>query len=304
MSLGARHDDNYSVALTLEDASVTPPANAALPRNAFTVDVEDWYQSCLDYDAPITERVVRNVDRILAVLDETGVRGSFFVQGKVAETFPALVRSLVAQGHEVQSHGYSHRPLFAMNASELRDELERAKKTVEDAGGMAVTAFRAQDFSILEGNLWALETLAEVGFEIDSSVFPMRSRHYGVAKWQLEPHHVVFDGGLRILEVPVAIWSAGRMRIPVAGGGYFRLLPRIVIERGLRSIAASGRPAVVYCHPYEFNSDELAEYPDIPRRLHLSQGLGRGRFTNRMRTLLTEFSFGPLKEVLAAWGLA
>jgi polysaccharide deacetylase family protein (PEP-CTERM system associated) len=291
------------VALRLEDASVTPPANVALPRNAFTVDVEDWYQSCLDYDAPITERVVRNVDRILTLLDETGVRGSFFVQGRVAETFPTLVRSLVAEGHEVQSHGYSHRPLSAMNASELRNELERAKKTVEDAAGMAVTAFRAQDFSILESNLWALETLADVGFEIDSSIFPMRSRHYGVANWRLEPHHVVFDGGLRILEVPVAIWSAGPLRMPVAGGGYFRLLPRIVIERGLRSIAASGRPAVVYCHPYEFNSDELAEYPDIARRLRLSQGLGRGRFTNRMRTLLTEFSFGPLTEVLAAWGL-
>ena len=106
-----------------------------------------------------------------------------------------------------------------------------------------------------------------------------------------------------ILEVPVAIWSAGRMRMPVAGGGYFRLLPRQVIERGLRSIAASGRPAVVYCHPYEFNSDELADYPGIPWQLRLSQGTGRGQFTNRIRTLLTKFSFGRLTDVLSAWGL-
>jgi polysaccharide deacetylase family protein (PEP-CTERM system associated) len=289
--------------LQTEVASFAPPSDPELPRNAFTVDVEDWYQSCLDYDAPITERVVRNVDRILSVLDECGVKGSFFVQGRVAETFPRLVSSLVAEGHEVQSHGYSHRPLFEMNKSELRDELERAKKTVEDAAGTAVMAFRAQDFSILAGNLWALEILHEVGFEIDSSIFPMRSRHYGIANWRLEPHYVLVNGGARILEVPVAIWSLGWTRLPVAGGGYFRVLPRRLIERGFRSIATSGRPAIVYCHPYEFNDGELAEYPDVPRRLRFSQGIGRSAFTDRVRRLLTEFPFGRFTDVLTAWGL-
>jgi polysaccharide deacetylase family protein (PEP-CTERM system associated) len=237
------------------------------------------------------------------MLDECGVKGSFFVQGRVAETFPNLVGSLVAEGHEVQSHGYSHRPLFAMSRAELRDELERAKKTVEDAAGIAVTAFRAQDFSISASNLWAFETLADVGFEIDSSIFPMRSRHYGIADWPLEPHDVVVDGGIRILEVPVAIWSLGRIRLPVAGGGYFRLLPRRLIGRGLRSIAAAGRPAIVYCHPYEFNPDELAEYQGVPRRLRLSQGVGRRSFPARMRLLLPEFAFGRFTDVLAAWGI-
>jgi len=163
-----------------EEAPLRPPPGGEHPRHAFTVDVEDWYQSCVDYDAPITERVVRNVERILEILDEYSVKGTFFVQGRVAETFPALVSSLVAEGHEVQAHGYSHRPLFAMSRAELREELERAKQTVEDAGGTTVTAFRAQDFSILERNLWALETLAQVGYKIDSSIFPMRSRHYGI----------------------------------------------------------------------------------------------------------------------------
>jgi polysaccharide deacetylase family protein (PEP-CTERM system associated) len=256
----------------------------------------------LDYDAPISDRVVRNVDRILTVLDDCGIKGSFFIQGRVAETFPQLVSALVADGHEVQAHGYSHRPLFAMNPSELRNELERAKKTVEDAAGTAVTAFRAQDFSILESNLWALQTLAEVGFELDSSLFPMRARHYGIPSWRLEPHYVVVNDA-RILEVPVAIWSRGRFRLPVAGGGYFRVLPRRVIERGLESIGASGRPAIVYCHPYEFNSGELAEYPDVPRRLRLSQGMGRRSFPNRVRAILDRFAFGRLTDVLEAWGL-
>ena len=169
--------------LQTEEVRLVPPTDPALPRHAFTVDVEDWYQSCVDFDAPITERVVRNVDRVLAVLDEHGVKGTFFVQGKVAEAFPKLVSSLVDLGHEVQSHGYSHRPLDKMSRAELHDELERGKRTVEDAAGTPVTAFRAQDFSILEGNLGALETVAEVGFAVDSSIFPMRSRHYGIRDW-------------------------------------------------------------------------------------------------------------------------
>jgi len=291
------------LSLRTEPVALTPPRDPASPRHAFTVDVEDWYQSCLDYDAPITERVVRNLDRTLAVLDEARIKGSFFVQGRVAETFPNAVMTLVAEGHEVQSHGYSHRPLFAMNRDELREELTRAKETVEDAAGTAVTAFRAQDFSVVASNLWALETLAEIGFKIDSSVFPMRSRHYGVRGWDLGPHYVALSDGVRILEVPVAIWSLGRFRFPVAGGGYFRLLPTALVARGLQSIAASGRPGIIYCHPYEFNESELDEYPDVPRRLRLSQGVGRGRFTERVRTLLRMFRFGPLTNVLSAWGV-
>jgi polysaccharide deacetylase family protein (PEP-CTERM system associated) len=286
----------------IQDAPLVAPGAAAGPRHAFTVDVEDWYQSCLDYDAPITERVVRNVDRLLEVLDGCGIKGTFFVQGRVAETFPGLVATLVDQGHEVQSHGYSHRPLYSMDRAELREELERAKQTVEDAAGTAVTAFRAQDFSVLARNLWAFEVLAEVGFEVDSSIFPMKSRHYGIAGWPLEPHYLA-SAGARVLEVPVAVWPAGRVRVPVAGGGYFRVLPRRVIERGLRAIAAEGRPAIVYCHPYEFNPDELAEYKQVQWRLRTSQQLGRGSFTERVRALLPQFAFGRLDAVLETWGL-
>jgi polysaccharide deacetylase family protein (PEP-CTERM system associated) len=289
--------------LRAQEASFAPPMDPTLPRHALTVDVEDWYQSCIDYDAPITERVVRNVDRTLAVLDRFGAKATFFVQGMVAETFPRLVSSLSAAGHEVQSHGYSHRPLSSMNRAELREELERGKKTVEDAAGMQVTAFRAPDFSIGMSNLWALETLADVGFEIDSSIFPMRSRHYGIDNWHIEPHHLAFDGIVRLLEVPVAIWPLGRLRIPVAGGGYLRLFPWRLIERGLRAIDAKGRPAILYFHPYEFSAEELAEYPAVPRRIRVSQGFGRKAMADRVGALLSAFKFGRMDDVLASWGL-
>jgi polysaccharide deacetylase family protein (PEP-CTERM system associated) len=268
------------------------------PVAAFTVDVEDWYQSCIDYDAPITERVERNLERIVMLLDECGIKGTFFVQGRVAETFPRLLQALVAEGHEIQSHGYSHRPLFGMNRTELRDELERARKTVEDAAGTEVTAFRAQDFSIL----WALDVLADVGFEVDSSIFPMRSKRYGIGGWPLGPHRLPTAQGT-ILEVPVAVWARGRWRFPVAGGGYFRLLPTALVRRGVASIAASGRPPIVYCHPYEFNESELDDYRGlVPSRVRLSQGLGRTTYVSRMRELLGSIAFGRFDEVLTAWG--
>ena len=272
--------------------------------SAFTIDVEDWYQSCIDFDAPITERVVRNVDRVLAVLDDFGVKATFFVQGRVAETFPRLLEHLVAEGHEIQSHGYSHRPLFEMDRKQLREEVERARKTVEDASGTRVTAFRAQDFSIVSKNLWALDVLAEAGFSVDSSIFPMRARHYGISGWRLEPHNLTLANGARILEVPVAVWEFGRFRLPVAGGGYFRVMPQPILERALSDIVRRHRPVVVYCHPYEFNDQELDDYrTTVPRAVRFSQNIGRSSFVGRVRALLTKLRFGRFDEVLQAWEL-
>ncbi len=280
------------------------PVAPGRPQHALTVDVEDWFQSCIDYDAPITERVVRNVERLLAVLDECGVKATFFVQGLVAEAFPKLVETLVREGHEVQAHGYSHRPLYAMDESALRDEVERSRSTVEAASGTRVTAFRAQDFSILEGNLWALDVIADVGFTVDSSIFPMRTKRYGIAGWDVAPHHVALSDGRPLLEVPVAVLGSGRRRFPVAGGGYFRVLPFEVLDRAMRSIGAAGRPAVVYCHPYEFNPTELEDYRGkAPSRVLRAQSLGRRRFVARLRRLLGSHAFGRFDEVLAARGV-
>lgn len=300
---GSAAESLASAGLELEPAALQRPDDGG-PLAAFTVDVEDWYQSCVDFDAPISERVVRNVERVLAVLDESDTKGTFFVQGLVAERFPNLIETLVAEGHEVQSHGYSHRPLFEMDRQELREEFERARKTVEDASGQAVTAFRAQDFSIRADNLWALEVLVDAGFRIDSSIFPLRTRRYGIPGWEVAPHYLTLATGARLLEVPVAIWARERMRLPVAGGGYFRVLPRPVLERALRTIVAENRPAVVYCHPYEFNARELDEYREqIARQLRWSQSFGRGRFVERVRSLLKSMPFGRFDETLAAWGL-
>jgi polysaccharide deacetylase family protein (PEP-CTERM system associated) len=279
-----------------------PPAGS--PVAALTVDVEDWYQSCIDFDAPISDRVVRNTALMLEVLDGAGVKATCFVQGLVAETFPGVVRDLVAAGHEVQSHAHTHRPLDRMGPAELRAELERGRAAVEDAGGIQVSAFRAPDFTIGAGNLWALEKVAEAGFRVDSSIFPMGMRRYGISGWELAPHRIELAGGAHLLEVPVAIWRLGRFRVPVAGGGYVRLAPQVVLKRCLAQIVAGGRPPVVYCHPYEFNPHELGEFRGhVPERFRRTQGLGRKAFVRRLRGLFAAMPFGRLDHVLGAWGV-
>jgi polysaccharide deacetylase family protein (PEP-CTERM system associated) len=271
-------------------------------RCAFTVDVEDWYQSTVDFDAPIHERVLRNMDRVRAVLDEFRIKGTFFVQGRVAETFPHLLQELLADGHEIQSHAYSHRPLYAMDRAALRQELEYSIKTVEDACGVRVTAFRAPDFSIVPENLWALEVLAESGFEVDSSLFPMKTSRYGVPGWPRSPHHVRFRSGHRLLEVPVAIATVGPFQLPVAGGGYFRLLPSMLLERAISSLLDDGRPVILYCHPYEWNPGEMSEYRGrVSPYLSFTQSLGRDAFIRRMRRLFATLPFGRFDQVIDGW---
>lgn len=272
---------------------------------ALTVDVEDWYQSCVDFDAPISDRVVRNTHLLLHELEESSVRATFFVQGRVAETHPGLIRELAAAGHEVQSHAHTHRPLDGMDESILREELTRGKAAVEDASGVEITAFRAPDFTIGRVNLWALETIAELGFQVDSSIFPLRTGRYGIAGWELAPHRIRLECGADLVEAPVAVWQRGPFRVPMAGGGYVRLAPGPFLQKGLRGIIASGRPPIVYCHPYEFNPDELADYRgQVSERFRLAQGLGRRAFVRRLRNLFRSTRFGRLDEVLGSWGVA
>lgn len=227
------------------------------------------------------------------------------MQGMVAERFPRLVATILAEGHEVQSHGHSHRPLSQMDAQAVREELRRGKAAVEDAAGIEVNAFRAQDFSIGEQNLWALDIVAEMGFAIDSSLFPVRMRRYGIRDIELAPHYRRLEAGRTILEAPVAVLDFGRVRVPVAGGGYFRLLPAEVLRRGLAAIVRRGRPAIIYCHPYEFNDGELAAYRTVaPTSYRLQQRLGRRAFPRRFRRLFSTLPFGRFDEVLAAHGFA
>ena len=270
------------------------------PIHALTIDLEDWYQSSVDTSAPISKRVIRNTNILLDCLKARAVQATFFVQGKVAETFPDLIQEIQRHGHEIQSHGYSHIPLHFLDADSFREDLCRSIEVIEGITGQKVTAFRAPDFSIDETNLWALDVLVECGIEVDSSIFPMKTWHYGISGAPLHPYEVSTPKGASLLEVPVAVWSLGKRRLPISGGGYLRLLPYAVLRRGMQAIEAVGRPGVLYCHPYEFAPNEIDEYTGQVNPLFaIYQKLGRKYFVRRIEQLLQDFNFGRLDQCIA-----
>jgi len=264
--------------------------------HALTVDVEDWPQSTLDHSLPITERAVRNTQRLLELLRVAGVRGTFFVLGLLAEKFPDLVAQIAAEGHEVGSHGYSHKAVFDIGPNAFEDELERSVGLLEDITGKPVRGYRAPDFSITERSLWALDILAARGLEYDSSIFPMKLRRYGIDGAPRRIHRL--KNGL--IEVPMSTVLWGGRSWPVAGGGYLRLCPYVVTATAIARLQRDNMPAVVYMHPYEIDPDELREIQQpVPLRTRLTQGLNRRFIAGRLKRMLQEFRFGPVSDVIS-----
>ncbi|MBI3837585.1 MAG: DUF3473 domain-containing protein [Planctomycetia bacterium] len=254
-----------------------------------TIDVEDWPQSSWDRDLPITQRAADNARRLLDLLARTRVQSTMFVLGKLAERFPQLVREIDAGGHEVASHGFGHVEIFKQTRAEFAADLRKSKDLLEQILGKPVRGYRAPDFSIVRGSLWALEELAEQGFEYDSSIFPVKRPRYGIPDWPLSPTRVQLSNGKSILEFPIASYRAWGKNWPVGGGGYHRLLPGSAGRWFARRVMQS-RPFVFYCHPYEFDPREFAELSvKIPLKVRLHQGLGRGRFASRFVNLIRQF---------------
>jgi polysaccharide deacetylase family protein (PEP-CTERM system associated) len=265
------------------------PGTLSYAPPVITIDVEDWPQSSWDRELPITERAADNTRRLLALLDRAGIRATMFVLGKLAERFPELVREIDAAGHEVASHGHGHIEIFTQTRGQFAADLRRGKDFLEQLLGKRVRGYRAPDFSIVRASLWALDELAQAGFEYDSSIFPVRRPRYGIPDWPLAPVRVQLPEGRSILEFPIASYRALGKNWPVGGGGYHRLLPgtagRLLAGRVMRS-----RPFVFYCHPYEFDPREFAEISlKIPLKVRLHQGLGRGRFEARFVRMIRQF---------------
>ena len=274
--------------------STVPTPNIKL-QHALTVDVEDWPQSSLDHSLPITERSVANTRRMLDLFGDCDVKGTFFILGLLAEKFPEVVRDIAAAGHEIGSHGCSHKAVFAIGPEAFADELNRSCKLLEDITGSAVRGYRAPDFSITNESLWALDILADQGLEYDSSIMPVKMKRYGIDGYQRSIHRL--PNGL--IEVPLSTTNVLGRRTPVAGGGYLRLFPHRVTAHAVRQLESEGTPAIVYLHPYELDAEEVHEIrPRVPARTRLTQGLNRKRIANRLRKLFQEFDFGPLSEVI------
>lgn len=262
-----------------------------------SIDVEDWPQSTWDRSLEITPRAATNTEHLLDLLREHGTTATMFILGKFAEKFPALVRRIAEDGHEVASHGYGHVEIFKQTRAEFQSDVSRSRSFLEDMIGKPILGYRAPDFSIIPSSLWALEVLAEEGFQYDSSIFPIRHGRYGIAEWPDHPVRVKLPSGKSIVELPIATVTAFGRRFPVAGGGYHRLLPSRMIRMLVASVLKRGDPFVSYCHPYEFDAKEFEEIDlDIPFTTRLHQGLGRRGFRLKFEDLIDAF---PVTHAIA-----
>jgi polysaccharide deacetylase family protein (PEP-CTERM system associated) len=271
--------------------------------NAMTIDVEDYFHvSAFDGVVPRSSwarlecRVERNTDRLLGIFEESGITATFFVLGWVAERYPDLVRRIAAAGHELASHGYAHRLVYDLTPSAFRDDVRRSKTLLEDAAGVAVQGYRAPSYSITPRSLWALDILIEEGFAYDASIFPIHHDRYGIPVSARHPYRLERVSG-ELIEVPGTTVQWGPMNLPIAGGGYFRIFPYELTSWGINRInRREQRPAIFYLHPWEIDPEQ----PRLPAGL-----LTRFRHyrhldvtEDRLRRLIGEFAFGPVRTVL------
>lgn len=266
----------------------------------FTIDVEEWFQVvALSPYAPMSRwngfesRVAAAMDRLLSVMAERSIRGTFFTVGWVAERQPAMMRRLVAEGHEVASHTYDHVRITHQTPAAFRESVRRTKRLIEDQTGSEVWGFRAPSFSIVPGMEWALDILIEEGYRYDSSLFPVSRRGYGYPGAPRDPYWLDRPSG-RLAEFPPATLRAFGATLPAAGGAYFRLLPTSLVYAALNQAAARGRPGTFYAHPWEWDPEQpLLDVPTLTRIRHYA---GQGGMLARIEAAFRRFEFTSIRE--------
>ena len=266
----------------------------------FTVDVEEYFQVSAferlvarsDWSAR-ESRVESNVALLLDLLATHGAHGTFFVLGWVASAHKPLVRRIVAEGHEIASHGWAHRRVTSLSPNEFRADIRRTKALLEGLTGERVCGYRAPSFSILPGWEWAFDILLEEGYLYDSSLFPIRRPGYGYPD-AAKTHHTVQRLGGTLHELPMTTLPLGGLRIPASGGAYFRHFPYGITQRALREYAEQGTPAVFYLHPWEV--DAAQPRLPVPWLTRVRHYRGLERVVPRLQTMLSEFHFTSVRR--------
>ena len=286
------------------------------PTSAFSVDVEDYFHvEAFSNDVPrdawtsYPSRVVRNTTRLLDLLDRYHVRGTFFVLGWVAQREPALVREIRDRGHEIGCHSLLHRLIYRLTPAEFREDTKTAKDAIERAAGREIDGYRAPTFSITSKSLWAVGVLAECGFRFDSSIYPIHHDNYGLPGSPRAPYAIRTETPprgasdvSRLAEFPISAFRMFGRDLPVAGGGYLRMLPWWYNRAGIDRILDEPRPAMVYVHPWEIDPEQ----PRIRTRLRsrLRHYTNLGGMQARLERLLQRYAFAPVGEVLAQMRLS
>jgi polysaccharide deacetylase family protein (PEP-CTERM system associated) len=273
--------------------------NNPLPTNAFTVDLEEWFQGLTSTNSQVERwddfesRVEYATSLLLDILRQYQVRATFFTLGHVADRHPALMEAICAGGHELGIHGYYHRFVNRLTPAEFDSEVGRSLEAVMRVNGTMVQGHRAPYFSINASTPWAFEILARYGLRYDSSVFPTRNMLYGFPGAPRLPYRVT-DSALWELPASTVRWG-GRVW-PVAGGFYVRALPYTVIRWALRRLQKAGEPAILYIHPWELDLGQ--KYRKVTARERITHYHGRRGLANKLHRLFSDFRFGTMAELV------
>ena len=282
------------------------PGNSPPGRviNAISIDVEDYYQvaafedivSYADWER-YDSHVCKNTHRLLEVFSEHSVCATFFILGWVAERHPQLVRSIQNQGHEIGCHGYKHVRINFQTPDAFREDVRHAKSVIEQCIGEPIHGYRAASFSVRSDTLWALEILLQEGFQYDSSIFPIVHDRYGISDAPRFPYQVSTPSGV-ITEFPLTTTRYLHRNVPVAGGGYFRLLPYCLTRNAIeKTNRQEGMPAVFYLHPWEIDLSQPRLDASWTNRVRHYTNIQRTE--QRLQTLLHDFEFSTLRTTLS-----
>ncbi len=271
-------------------------------RNALSVDVEDWFQvgafetviDRADWDG-LDRRVEANTDACLAMFAEAGVKATFFTLGWVGHRHPQLIRRIVEQGHELASHGWDHARVFTLTPEQFRGDLAKTRACLEDAGGAAVTGYRAPSFSIDKRTPWAHPILAEAGYTYSSSVAPVVHDHYG---WPEAPRFAFAPvDGSDFLELPVTTAKLGGRTLAAGGGGFFRLLPYQFSRWAVAQVNAAQQPAIIYFHPWEIDPSQ-PRVANAPLRSKLRHYTNLRVMAAKLERLIGDFAWARVDEIV------
>jgi polysaccharide deacetylase family protein (PEP-CTERM system associated) len=271
-------------------------------RNAMTVDVEDYFQvSAFAAHIPreswesIPCRVERNIDRILTLLDERQAKATFFTLGWIAERYPAMVKRIVSNGHELASHGWAHQRVSDQKPQEFLDDIVRSKALLEDISGQKILGYRAPSFSIGSNTLWALDLLEEAGYRYSSSIYPIQHDHYGMPNAPRFAFYPKNNGGL--LELPVTTVRLFKRNIPAGGGGYFRLWPYTFSHWLIQRINhLEKHSAIFYFHPWEIDYEQPRQQ-GINAKTRFRHYFNLRRMEKRVKALTRDFSWDRMDRI-------
>lgn len=274
--------------------------NNDTPANAFTVDLEDWFQGLTSTNPQVERwptfesRVVAATHRLLDLLRAHDVQATFFVLGYVADQHPGLIQEICGAGHEIASHGYWHRFVHKLSPDEFLRELGMANEAIRRAAGIYPTGYRAPYFSVNASTPWFFDYVAAAGMRYDASVFPTRNMLYGYPGAPRYPYRVE---GANIVEFPTSTLKVGKVTVPFSGGFYMRLLPYAFVKRAIQHVNGEGQPVIMYLHPWELDLGQ--DYPYVTARERITHYFGRAGLESKLRRLFADFRFTTLESLLS-----